>query len=153
MPFVRILGMPSDTPQDRLESLTEAIQIAVASVPVVNIPANVVYVFYQPDLQQKGLGEELIAMIEGLYIKPERTEDVLKSLRDAICDSLVDHARAYLPQCTNTEAFIASTVKQEDCSVRNPKDAWDRCPDCKGRGGWGSDNPCSTCKGTGKIEA
>jgi hypothetical protein len=151
MPFIRILGMPTDTKQVRLEMLTKAIQNAVSRVNVLDIPADAVYVFYPPDLQQKGLGEELIAMIEGLYIKEARTDDVLTDLRNSVCDCLAVFARACLPQCTNTEAFIASLVKQEDCSVRNPTEPWDRCPDCRGRGGSGSDEPCGTCKGTGKV--
>lgn len=117
MPVVTILCMPTRTEQDKLDFLTERIKEAVAAVPILDIPGEEVFVFYQPDLQQRGLGEELIAKIEGLYQKPERTSEVLRNLQVAICDCLKRFARAELPQCTSVEAFINTMIPPEHCTI------------------------------------
>lgn len=117
MPYITILGMPTGTEQDKLEALTELIQQSVAEVPVLDIPANEVFVFYQPDLQEAGLGEELGAKIEGLYQKPERTVEVLRELQEAVCDCLKQFASAELPQCTCVEAFINTMIPPEHCMI------------------------------------
>lgn len=152
MPFIRILGLERDTSQMKLGNLEGAIQNAVSRVKILNVPAEAVYVYYQHDLMRKNRNQ-LVAMIEGLYIKNERDEDVLEELRNAVCDCLVGYARAYLPECKRTEAFIASMVQKEHCSVRDPTEPWDRCPQCKGSGGKSFTEPCGDCGGTGKVPA
>jgi len=117
MPVITILCMPTWTGQDKLDFLTERIQEAVAAVPILGIPEEEVFVFYQPNLQQRGLGEELIAKIEGLYQKPERTVEVLRDLQEAVCDCLRRFARAELPQCTCVEAFVNTMIPPEHCTI------------------------------------
>jgi len=148
MPLLTILGMPPKTSQEDLVNLTKRIQAAVEKVPILGIRADAVSVFYQPDLQKEGLGEELIARIDGLFIKPERTAEVIAELRAAIQDCMLTYACKSVPQCTYVETFVASMVKPEDCTVNRLRTEF--CPKCQGRGGWGSDTPCDACGGTGR---
>lgn len=148
MPLITILGMPGNIREGYLLGLTDRIQTAVEKVPVLGIKGSEVSVFYPTDLQQKGLGEELIARIDGLFIKPERTPEVLAGLRAAVQDCLLTFACQSVPQCTYVETFIASMVKPEDCSVNRLRT--ELCPQCNGKGGFGSDSPCGACGGTGR---
>ena len=109
--------MPDGISQYELTQLTKAIQEAVAEVPVLNVPANEVFVFYPPDLLKFGLGEELGAKVDGLFIKPDRTAEVLSHLADAICGQLEVFAKVHLPDCTLVEAFIASMIPPERCTI------------------------------------
>jgi len=117
VPFITILGIPTSIEQDKLEALTGLIQQSVATVPILDIPADEVFVLYQPDLQEAGLGEELGAKIEGLFQKPERTTEVLQNMQSVICDCLRQFAEAELPQCTCVEAFVNTMIPPEHCTI------------------------------------
>lgn len=117
MPFITILGMPTGMDQSKLEALTKMIQESISLIPILDVPANEVFVFYQPDMQEAGLGEELGAKIEGLFQKPERTIEVLRSLQEAVCNCLRQFAQATLPQCTLVEAFINTMIPPEHCTI------------------------------------
>lgn len=147
MPYIRILGMPDDVDQEALRQLTMKIQEAVGGVEGFDAPQSEAFVFYSPDLQKAGLGEELIAMIEGVFVKPERTPAVLESLRVAVNGCLESFALYSLPQCERTETFISSMVSPSECTMSDLKEI--RCPSCGGRGG-GSDECCSFCGGSGR---
>lgn len=116
MPVITIWGMPGNT--GHLAELTQSIKTAIENVPILGINSSDVFVFYPVDLLQEGLGDELNAQVNLLYILPERTSEVLQALRDAVIDCLQSFALDYLPQCTYVEVAIASMVKPEDCSVR-----------------------------------
>ena len=104
--------------QEELGGLIQIIKTAVAQLPVLGIPEDEVFVFFPPDLVREGLGEELIAEITGLFDKPERTSEVLKTLTDAIADQLQIFASTHLPQCGSTEAFIVSMLDPKALSYR-----------------------------------
>lgn len=148
MPIITVLGLPGDVSQDTLARLMRRIQQVVSEVSVLDVPANDVSVSFPADRLKEGLGEELIAKIEGLYEKPERTPEVLQNLRVAIHGCLEKFALTELPQCTYVEAFVNTTIRQEDCTHSSLVVI--RCPECRGRGGSGSDSLCPYCKGSGR---
>ena len=121
--------------------LTDRLQTEIEEVPVLGINHDEVSIFYPNDFQQEGLGQELIARIDGLFIKPERTEEVITNLREAICNCLEEFALKHVPQCYYIEAFVASMVKPEDCSVRK----LDLCPTCNA-----GNVKCTDCGGVGR---
>lgn len=123
MPIILILGMPDYRVaipdwEERLESLTTDVQRAVAALPVFEIPEDEVFVYYPQDLMRRGLGEELIAMVAGLFKRPERTPEVLKTLTDAIADQLQAFAARNLTGCGDAEAFIISMIEPGELSHR-----------------------------------
>ena len=111
--------MPGNT--GHLAELTQSIKTAVENVPTLGINGSEVSVFYPVDLEQEGLGEELIAEISLLFVKPERTNEVLTNLREAVTTCLQGFAFSYLSQCSYVETAITSMVMPEDCSSRRFK--------------------------------
>jgi hypothetical protein len=116
MPIIRVSGIPDRTNPVILVGLMAMIQLAVANVEPLNIPTTDVTVFFPKDQLKAGLGEELIAQIEGLYKKPERTPEVLKQLQVAVCECLVGFALTQVQECTYVEAMIMPMIEPADCT-------------------------------------
>lgn len=121
MPIIKVLGMPPDVDKTELVKLIGWIQEAVLKVPVLNIPAKEVFVFFPPDLVTEDLGEELIAEIGGLFERPERTAKVLDDLRHAVCVPMAIFAQRHLPQCKTVEAYITSIIKPSELALYEKK--------------------------------
>jgi hypothetical protein len=103
----------------KLEEFTDTlIDTVVYSVAELKIETSDVSVFYPKDWMPKGLGEELIIFVDGLFDKPERTEKVRNRLADAITQT----AHEFFPQTGLIECFIRPfNEKQGFCSIRNIK--------------------------------
>jgi hypothetical protein len=110
--------MPKEVAQSCLLILRFDIQKAIERIEPLNIPSTDVTVFFPADQLEVGLGEELIAQVEGLYKKPERTPEVLKQLQEAVCNCLENFATSHLPQCTYVEAMIMQPIEPKDCSFK-----------------------------------
>lgn len=149
MPYITVFGMPDSVTQGNLQCLAGSIRLAVAHVPVLDIPEEEVFVFFPPDLMKYELGEELGAKIDGLFIKPERTTEVLQSMLRVVRTCLEDFALRELPTCSTVEAFIGSMVPAELCDIQDDVPGL-RCPACAGRGDGGGDKRCSMCGGSGR---
>jgi hypothetical protein len=80
LPIITIQGVPPATPSDKLEKLVADLQCIASGIPELGLSGADVSVFFPADLLSKGLGEEIIISINGLYDKPERTEEVLTTL-------------------------------------------------------------------------
>jgi hypothetical protein len=145
MPYITVMGMPEGIGQDALNGLAEQIQATVAEVQTFNVPMSEAMVFYQADLRKTGMGVELIAKIDGVFKKPERTRKILENLRVAINSCLEAFALYNLPQCVRTEAFIASAISPSECAESDIEEI--RCPFCR-VGGGGSDSECHHCHGS-----
>ncbi len=118
MPMIRLTGVPRefrDTAE--LDDLMLDIQNAVASVSVLGIDAGEVMVFTQDDQVKKGLGEEIIAEICGLFRRPERTPEVIEELRQAICAELRKFAEAHVSQCMSYEAMVAYWLEPNELTL------------------------------------
>lgn len=83
MPVIYVHGIPPEATREHLEKLLGDLRQAVASVEELQITPGQVTVFFPADRVQKGLGEEIILQIEGLYERPERTPEVLNRLAAA----------------------------------------------------------------------
>ncbi|MFC1721283.1 hypothetical protein ACFL0Z_00010 [Patescibacteria group bacterium] len=92
MPILYVNGIPPWlNTQYELEALIDDLQEGVASVKELNLEQDQVTVFLLPDLCCKGLGEEIICMVEGLFNKPERTKDVRNALANTLLAVLMRH--------------------------------------------------------------
>ena len=112
MPLIHIEGMPGDNvvSAEWLLKLIDQIQQAVAKLPVFNIPADEVFVFFPVDRVKEGLGEELIASVSGLFEQPERTPEVMRTMQEAVCDVLEIFAKRHLPMCKIVEVLPPMTM-------------------------------------------
>jgi phenylpyruvate tautomerase PptA (4-oxalocrotonate tautomerase family) len=103
MPIVKVYGVPPTTPQETLKDLAEKLVEAVVSIPELNLKSNEVSVFFPSDLMEWGLGEEIIAFVDGIFITPERTDAVRKTLAQRIGFALW---RAFPRRETLFECFV-----------------------------------------------
>lgn len=118
MPIINIQGMPRDPNNEtNLVKCMEAVQKAVASVPELGLTSDQVTVFFQADLLNQGLGDEIIVEVQGLYKKDERTPEVLEALRNEIRDAVRKYADDHIPQCSLIEVRIGPMYAPEDISV------------------------------------
>jgi hypothetical protein len=103
MPIIMVLGTPNEMDQRQLERLCLALRDATALITELNLTHDQVSVFFPPDRLTKGLGEEIIINVVGLFDKPERTPDVRKRL----AEMLVKAAQFYL----NEAGFFPQLVE------------------------------------------
>ncbi|MCX6721490.1 MAG: hypothetical protein NT026_02740 [Candidatus Staskawiczbacteria bacterium] len=104
MPVLKVYGMPSSFAQETLGDLIDSLQIASGSV--LGLSTGEISVFFPADLVQRGLGEELVCFVDGLFEKPERTRSLRRTLASAIVSKLSMFVLEYLPQCGKVEAII-----------------------------------------------
>ena len=103
MPVLIVYGVPSTIKQKDLETLVADLR-AQAARPLKLAPSEV-SVFLPADLVQKGLGEELVCVVEGLFEKPERTPEVRQELANEIRGRLRAFALDY-PSCRKVEVIV-----------------------------------------------
>ena len=109
MPVLVIYGI-SEQMSRKLEEFTETLINTVAySVAELQIETSDVSVFYPKDWMPRGLGEELIIFVDGLFDKPERTEAVRGRLAEAITET----AYEFFPQTGLIECFIRPFDKKQ----------------------------------------
>jgi len=111
MPVLIVYGMPNGEQRD-LEKLIDWLQRAVGSSLM--LAPSEVSVFFPVDIVQRGLGEELVCIIEGLFERSERTPNVRQALSEIIRDELRTFARKYLPQCVKIEVMISRFNQNAD---------------------------------------
>lgn len=90
MPIVTIHGVPpqlANTPVLRTLVL-ESIPNALANIKELGLVASQVTVFVPGDLLSEGLGEELIVTVDGLFVRPERTDTVRYNLAKVLAGCL-----------------------------------------------------------------
>lgn len=116
MPLIIVYGI-SEQMSRKLEEFTETlINTVVYSVKELQLEESDVSVSYPKDWMSKGLGEELIIFVDGLFDKPERTENVRNRLAKAITQTAND----FFPEAGLIECFIRPfDVKQGFFSIRN----------------------------------
>ncbi|MHB8904418.1 MAG: hypothetical protein ACYC40_04965 [Patescibacteria group bacterium] len=102
MPVLIVYGI-SEPMSRKLEEFTDTLIDTVAyAVDELKLQTSDVSVFYPKDWMPKGLGEELIIFVDGLFDKPERTEEVRHKLADAI----VETANNFFPKIRLIECFV-----------------------------------------------
>lgn len=113
MPRIFVFGMPGSVPQNELVGLIKRIQNAVAALPVFEIPAEEVTVFFPCDRVDEGLGEELVCEIKGLYRKNKMAPSTFV-LRETVGAQLQKFAENHLPQCREVEVLPTTTMEPEN---------------------------------------
>jgi hypothetical protein len=113
MPIIFVHGIPSylselaeSCADTTLEDLCDRIRTQAAAIPELGITKEQVTVFFTSDLLQKGLGEEIIIFVRGLFEKPERTQEVRDRLAQAMIDCL--DGLATILRTTLVECFVES---------------------------------------------
>ncbi len=109
MPVLVIYGMPSSVKQEHLERVVSKLQVEVAAS--LELEPSEVSVFMPADLMQKGLGEELICIVQGLFERPERTNEVRWRMAAVIreCLYLFVHDHSFgtpLENCRKVEVIV-----------------------------------------------
>jgi hypothetical protein len=110
VPIIVVHGLPTDHKyRAALEELiTIDLPATVASAPELDIRSDQVTVFAPGSLVSRGHGTEIVAFIEGLYMRPERTAEVLQRLADNVRDCLLKFAQDNLPRCELIEVVPRS---------------------------------------------
>jgi len=104
MPVLIVRGIPSAVESDRLNNL--AYELASITGICLTIDPEGVSVFFPSDLLQRGLGEELVCIVDGLFENPDRTNSVRQRLAEAIARALRAFAQDCLPKCEKVEAIL-----------------------------------------------
>lgn len=94
MPVIIVYGMPRVG--EGLPELIQELQDATAAIQELELEPKHVSVFFPADQCDHGLGEEIIAIVEGLFNKPRRTPEVRKRLADALLARLVHFSKGRL---------------------------------------------------------
>jgi len=115
MPNVDVHGIPR-TDQVVLDTLVESLKKAVAEA--LGLEPDQTSVWLISTMVEKGLGEEIIVFIDGLYAKPERTAEVLEGLCKQIADVIERYARSHVPNCRLIEVGIRGTYDPSDFDIR-----------------------------------
>jgi hypothetical protein len=102
MPVLIVYGV-SEEMADKLEEYADTLINTVAhSVKELNLKSTDVSCFFPKDLMSKGLGEEIIVFVDGLFSKPERTKEV----RDKLAQAVVQTTHHYFMDANLIECFI-----------------------------------------------
>lgn len=114
-PVIIVYGLPKSAPNLR-EELQGKLISAIAGIRDINTSTDQIFVFFPADLVPDGLGEELIAFIDGVdYLPPrtsrEKTENpkemrISQETAKAVTDVLWEYAENNLPQCRFVKTFI-----------------------------------------------
>lgn len=115
MPILFLSGVLPTTPQTSLEQLIKALQTGTAQ-SLGDISEGDVTVFFPQDLCLAGLGEEIIISVEGLYEKPERSDEVLRKLATAV--ARVVHL--WFP-LSKIECFVTTQKPSHTCVIEASK--------------------------------
>lgn len=75
------------------------IQRVTASVLELKLASTQVTVFFSPDLLLEDQGEEIIVTVTGLFIKPERTEEVRNILAKKLALIIKNYFRGAMVEC------------------------------------------------------
>ena len=104
MPILTVKGIPNVVKSDHLNDL--AYELASVTGMCLAIFPEEVSVFFPSDLLQRGLGEELICVVDGLFESPDRTNFGRQRLAEAIARALRKFAKDYLPKCKKVEVIL-----------------------------------------------
>jgi len=83
MPIITVYGLPNIA-ERKLTDLYERILSGILEVENLHLKKEDITVFFPPDKMDYGLGIEIIVFVDGLFEKPERTEEVRNRLAEKI---------------------------------------------------------------------
>ena len=94
MPILLLLGVPKHQQTTLFE---KALQQRISGIPELKLKPEEITIKFLADAD-----DEIIIFVEGLFDKPERTEEVRKNLAERI----VLCGQKYLPEATLIECFV-----------------------------------------------
>jgi len=101
MPIIIVYGIPSNTTGNRIERFSDSLIKLTCRIPELNLTEDQVsYLFPRDMMDWVESPDEIFIFVEGLFDKPERTEDVRKKLAQTLVDCAIGHFRqAKLVEC------------------------------------------------------
>ncbi len=105
MPIIEVNLIPPQTDPEVLKKLCLDLFQAVAGVQELHLTDRDTSVLLRPDILDWGIGSELIVFVDGLFQKPERTQEVIDRLLAVIGECILAFAREHVPQCTKVEVI------------------------------------------------
>jgi hypothetical protein len=99
MPAINVFGVPGTVSESTFETIIHGLQAAAVTVTDLHLSEEQVAVFFPADRIQSGLGENVIAIVEGLYEREERTPAVLQKFARAIGEELRRHFPEAVVEC------------------------------------------------------
>ncbi len=105
MPIIKIWCLPPNQTEEKLNKLHNSIVEAVTSIKELGLKDEKDLTnLFVPDLMQYGLGTEIIIEITGLFMKPERTQEVRNRLAEAVGKAV----KNLYPETEKVECLIYS---------------------------------------------
>lgn len=99
MPVIKVWCLPKST-ERKLNQVFEGIVKAVESVPELGLKGkHSMTVLFPPDMMKFGLGTEIIIEVTGLFIKPERNNEVRNRLAERLGKTLEEHFPKAMVEC------------------------------------------------------
>jgi hypothetical protein len=108
MLIVKVFGIPAEMQEPEIGGLYRRLVEATVEVKKLGLTDRQIAVFFPSDRMKMGLGKEIIIFVEGLFEKPERTEEV----RNRLARALGETAREVFPNATVVECLINSFKPQ-----------------------------------------
>ncbi|MDP2735700.1 MAG: hypothetical protein Q8P12_05850 [bacterium] len=88
MPVIKVWCLPQQSEED-LNKLHQSIVAGVTSVKELGLKDEKdMTVLFPPDMMMYGLGDEVIVEISGLFVKPERTQEVRQRLAKSVGENV-----------------------------------------------------------------
>ena len=85
MPIIKVWCLPAYTGESSLQNLHKKIVDAVCSIKELNFQDEKdMTVLFPRDMMSYGLGTEIIVEVTGLFIKPERTQEVRQRFAESL---------------------------------------------------------------------
>ena len=80
MPVVKIYGVTATVTEEELQDFCKDLARVITKVEPLGLTEEMITFFFPQDMMVFGLGEEIIIFADGLFVKPERTNEVRKEL-------------------------------------------------------------------------
>lgn len=99
MPVIKVWCLPMST-ERKLKQVFESIVEAVEGVPELGLKGKYsMTVLFPPDMMKYGLGTEIIIEVTGLFIKPERNDEVRNRLAERLGMAVKEHFPKAMVEC------------------------------------------------------
>ena len=115
MPVLTVKGMPDAVGKEPLNNLAYGLSSLAGNC--LSLYPEEVSVFFPADLLQRGLGEELICIIDGLFEKPQWTTRVRQELAKTILKTLYEFSQKNLLACNKVEVIVKRFNQDVDGSA------------------------------------
>ena len=102
MPVIIVYGIPEEVDGGKIGSLYEDLLSAAAEIEELRLTKADISCFFPSDRMKRGLGNEIIIFVKGLFDYPKRTQEV----RSRLAESLTAVAKRHFPIDAKIECFI-----------------------------------------------